>query len=246
MSSHGGWRQTAHGGDAAQGGRGRTDSAEAPRNSSPLGFVATTGLAIVDVPASPPSSASVSSLAESDPEDAAARALLPQPLPVQHGVPLFVRERIGGAMAMTESRDPRLIQMSMGFPISVHPIRIPNTRGMWSSASSTSVVDVNFVRLAGILHRMLPLRLVDDVQLSGVFGGNMKVYGRVDVSFDAYGFEFNVPCWVTDLGFPVEILLGSDWMVNNGVESTWSGGGPIITGANAKRVRNIQDVYITE
>lgn len=59
---------------------------------------------------------------------------------------------------ITEDDDPRLKAVSMGFPIMVHPLRIPNTRAQVSSGSTYSVIDFRFVRLAGFLHQMVPLR----------------------------------------------------------------------------------------
>ncbi|OBZ76221.1 hypothetical protein A0H81_03009 [Grifola frondosa] len=62
---------------------------------------------------------------------------------------------------------------------------------------------------------MVPLRYgVDDVQLGTVMtdGNEMEVFGRVPVVFDAGGFEFSMQCWVVNVGLPVELVLGLDWM----------------------------------
>ncbi|KAK7680375.1 hypothetical protein QCA50_016615 [Cerrena zonata] len=163
------------------------------------------------------------------------------------GPPLHVEGTIGGAMTH-EIGDRRLEAVSMGFPISVHPLRIPNTRAQVSTASSHSVIDFRFVRLAGLLHEMTLLRPdVDDVKLSALLGNtSIEVLGWVDVTFDALGYEFKQSCWVIRLFFPVEIQLGTDWLSAYKIKSSGATGtGNInINDADAKKVRKLQDTYV--
>ncbi|KZT28294.1 hypothetical protein NEOLEDRAFT_1129672 [Neolentinus lepideus HHB14362 ss-1] len=162
------------------------------------------------------------------------------------GPPLEVEESIGGMIADDPSRDPRISAILpdvASFTISVHPLHLPNSRAMFSSASSTSVIDWRFVRLAGLLPKMVPIRDgVDRVDLRSLYGGGpMRVYGRVDVLFDAHGYEFEQPFWVTDIGFPVEMVLGVDWAVNSGLTTRLF---PFsISKADARKTRTVEDVY---
>ncbi|EPQ51759.1 hypothetical protein GLOTRDRAFT_122974 [Gloeophyllum trabeum ATCC 11539] len=184
-------------------------------------------------------------------DDAAARAYFGNaPLRPAAGPPLVVKESIGGALVQDPTRDPRLSAIlpgSMSFAISVHPLHIPNARAMWSTASSTSIIDWRFVRLAGLLPQMVPLRHgIDRVTLTGIMGASpMKVFGRVDVLFDALGYEFELPCWVTDIGFPVEMVLGNDWVEKFDLVYMVGGGEIRINEADARKTRAVEDKYRT-
>ncbi|TFK52980.1 hypothetical protein OE88DRAFT_1656710 [Heliocybe sulcata] len=170
------------------------------------------------------------------------------------GPPLVVKEVIGGTVLEDPARDPRITAILPGlttFSVSVHPLHLANTRAMWTSTSSTSIIDWRFVRLAGLLPKMVPLRHgVDRVELEPFPGGSggttMHVYGRVDVLFDAHGYEFNMPCWVTDISFPLEIILGNDWLRVCGLEILMGGGKMMIPKAAARRTRAVEDVYRME
>lgn len=152
---------------------------------------------------------------------------------------------LGGVFMPSCDDDPRLAPMGDGFPVSVHPLRIPNARIQHSTASTHSVIDFTFVRLSGLLHKMVPLRRdVDQVKLTGIFGNPAKILGYVDVLFDAFGYEFEQRCWVLkDLHH--EIQLGGDWAKKYKVScdfQTLSGEFRLLK-VDAKRVRKLQDVY---
>jgi len=75
----------------------------------------------------------------------------------------------------------------------------------------------------------------------------MHVYGRVQVTFDACGFEFSSPFWVVDLHVPVDMMLGMDWLKQYNPKVDWrKEGNEMITDADAKRVRKLSDTYVTE
>ncbi|EMD36925.1 hypothetical protein CERSUDRAFT_95197 [Gelatoporia subvermispora B] len=178
-------------------------------------------------------------------KEAAIRARLPELVPAT-GPPLAVEESFTAVSAVPAGQDPRLTAVSMGFPISVHPLRLPNSRGTLSTGSTTSLIDTRCVRLAGLLARMVPIRPIDEVHISTLFGGqHMNVFGRVDVTFDAFGFEFSTPCWVVNLGLPVDIALGMDWLETYNPKISWRQELEI-TDANAKKVRKLVDIYVTE
>lgn len=184
---------------------------------------------------------------DQDPLIAAARRRLPN-LERPGGNPLRFEGTVGGTMTADPSADPRLVAMSMGFPVSIHPLRIPNTRAQ--TAGGVSVIDYKFLRLSGLLHKMIPLRSgVDDVKLRNVDGSAIrKIYGRVAVTFDAHGFEFQDHMfWVMDLGFPVEMQLGQgDFFSKYNCSVGFQEGGMVIHQADAKKVRNIEDVYVVQ
>lgn len=161
------------------------------------------------------------------------------------GPPIIFSGLIGGAFAVPPNEDPSTFAVSMGFPVSVHPLRIPNTRADHSSASTHSVIDFRFVRLAGLLHTMVPLRRgVDDVELKDVAGGTVDVKGYVDIIFDALGYEFEQRCWVIDLGCPLELQLGDDWAHHNQISLKFSRFASAVFEADAKRVRSLDDTYV--
>ncbi|KAI0049535.1 hypothetical protein FA95DRAFT_861355 [Auriscalpium vulgare] len=109
--------------------------------------------------------------------------------------------------------DVRLRLVSLGFPIAMRRENVFNARAAHSAHSTTSIVDVRFVRLAGLLQQMTPLRIIDRVEIREVGTGRpYRVYGRVSVPFNAGRWAFDVLCWVVDLSSPVEILLGNDWL----------------------------------
>lgn len=147
-----------------------------------------------------------------------------------------------------EGGDPRLVAMSMGFPVSVHPLRISNTRAQFSSGES--VIDFKFLRLAGLLHKMTPLREGrDDVRLTATDGTEIRtVYGYIDVTFDAHGYEFEDRFWVIDIAFPVEMQIGQAKLMKkyDCVVEAVEGGDIVIKKFNAKKVRKILDVYVTQ
>ncbi|KAJ3480611.1 hypothetical protein NLI96_g8218 [Meripilus lineatus] len=168
------------------------------------------------------------------------------PLRPPTGPPIKTGGFIGGAFVVPTDQDPRTFAVSMGFPVSIHPLRIPNTRAQHSSGSSHSVIDYKFVRLAGLIHTMVPLRRgIDDVNLVGLSGGNIDVKGYVDIIFDALGYEFEQRCWVMDLGFPLELQLGGDWATKYQLAYTIRDGAFTILEADAKRVRPLDDIYVT-
>lgn len=83
-----------------------------------------------------------------------------------------------------EITDPRLHVMSIDFPVPVHPLRIPNVRAQFATGSS--VIDLRFLRMAGMLRKMVPVREgTDRVKLRTLTGSAAKVYGKVPVKFDA-------------------------------------------------------------
>lgn len=167
------------------------------------------------------------------------------PLRPATGPPLNIQGMVGGLM-MREISDVRLEAVSRGFPISVHPIHIPNTRAQLSTASTHSVIDFRFVRLAGLLHNMVLLRPeVDNVVLKGPMGSPLDVLGWVDVTFDALGYQFRQKCWVINLSFPVEIQLGMDWVSANEISFSMGEGvgNIVIKEADAKKARNVQEIY---
>lgn len=167
------------------------------------------------------------------------------PLVPPSGPPIRFEGTIGGTMMAPVEEDPRIQAVSMGFPISVHPLRIPNTRAQHSSGSTHSVIDFDFLRLSGLLHTMVPLRVgVDDVKLRNNSRGLIDIKGYVDLVFDACGFEFEQRCWVMRLGFPLDIQLGHDWAVKYRIMSDFTGGYSVVR-ADAKRVRHLEDVYVT-
>lgn len=122
-----------------------------------------------------------------------ARSRLP-PLTYPRGAPLRVTGIIGGATVIDSGTDIRLTAMSTGFPISVHPLRLPNTRAQFSTGSSESIVDFRFVRIAGLLHKLIPLRDgVDKVVLTTIFSNDpLEVYGHVTFVFDAQDTNSNI------------------------------------------------------
>ena len=171
------------------------------------------------------------------------------PLCPATGPPLNVEGLVGG-VSDPFIQDPRLLAVSMGFPISVHPLRIPNTRANISSATTYSVIDFRFVRLAGLAHKMIPLRPdVDKVRLRSILSGSPgKVVGWVNVAFDALGYEFEQRCWVVELGLPIEMMLGMDWLTKNDVVSSYGPGRGqykhVFGEADTKKkAKDLQDVY---
>lgn len=166
------------------------------------------------------------------------------PLARPSGPPIKIEGLIGGSFIAPTGGDPRILAVSMGFPISIHPLRVPNTRTQHSSGSTHSVINLDFVRIAGLLHTMAPLRHgIDDVKLESRAGSLIDIKGYVDVVFDAFGFEFEQRCWVMRLGFPLELQLGNDWAVDNHIRSSFTRG-YTIEDADAKRVRDLEDVYV--
>ncbi|CAL1710240.1 unnamed protein product [Somion occarium] len=163
------------------------------------------------------------------------------------GPPIIFEGMVGGAMFVNPELDPRLHAVSMGFPISVHPLRLPNTRAQFASGSTVSVIDYRFLRLSGLLHEMVPLRPgVDQAKLLNNDGSRIaQVWGKVEVVFDAQGYEFKETCWVINIGFPVDIQFGIDWARQNGLVTNLDQGNFVISSAKAKKVRNLQDIYVT-
>ena len=175
---------------------------------------------------------------------AAARRRLPA-LKAASGPPLYVEGTVGGNMVIS-SGDPRLASVNMGFPVLVHPLRIPNARAL--VANGVSVIDYKFLRISGLIHKMIPLRGIDDVHLFTMDDQKIKdVYGRVTVTFDAQGYEFEHEFWVIDLALPVDMQLGqSDFCPKFGCVIGFQEGGMAINKANAKKTRGIEDVYVVQ
>lgn len=118
---------------------------------------------------------------------------IPYALEENDGPPLVVHETVGyihmqsphphpnshvhsnsphrSEMADIDDVDARLKAVSLGFPISLRPRSIPNARAIFSSDSSTSVVDYRFIRFAGLIPSMRPVRpsidRVSIIQLGG-------------------------------------------------------------------------------
>lgn len=181
-----------------------------------------------------------------DPDIAAAHRRLPN-LASAEGPPLEISGTVGGNMVVDPDLDHRLVAMSKGFPVSIHPLRTPNTRAQL--AAGESVVDFKFLRLAGLLAKMVPLRTgVDKVHLHTIDGAEIRrIYGRVRIVFDAAGFEFEHEFWVMDIGFPVEMQLGqSDFCSKFKCVLASQDGGMVIKEADAKKVRAIADVYVVQ
>lgn len=178
---------------------------------------------------------------------------IPYNLEETEGPPLDVHETIGyihmhpSANADHDGLDARLKAVSLGFPISLRPRNIPNARGIFSSASSTSAVDYRFVRFSGLIPSMRPLRpsldRVSLVQL-GARSSNSShyhIYGRVTVPFDAGQWSFEQECWVVDLppGLPVDLILGMDWMERYDARVEVSLEGMRVCGANGNAVMHV-------
>ena len=73
--------------------------------------------------------------------------------------------------------------------------------------------------------------------------------GRLEVLFDAQGCKFALECWVVEaIGFPLEMILGNDWMAK--FQIGWSGVHGLfdlkIDRVDAKKVRDIADTYVVE
>ena len=163
------------------------------------------------------------------------------PLPPPSGPPLSLTGSVRGITAF-ESHEPRLDAVEHGFAVAVHPLRLPNTRALFSTASDVSVITFSFVRLAGLLADMVRPD-VDSVVIEGM----PKVYGYVPLQFDAFGFEFEQRCWVghcPGAAWFVDLILGMDWAERYNPNIRWNP--PIrIEDADAKRVRQVEDVYVT-
>lgn len=74
------------------------------------------------------------------------------------------------------------------------------------------------------------------MEISSLAGGISEVYGRVKVIFDCFGFEFEHECWVIDIGLPLEMQLGNDWLREHRVQFVFPPGGMDIPTANARRL----------
>ncbi|THH32854.1 hypothetical protein EUX98_g1322 [Antrodiella citrinella] len=172
---------------------------------------------------------------------------LPPLIPAQ-GPPLHFEGIAGGATTIALDSDPRVEAVRSGFPISIHPLRLPNTRGRF--AAGVSLLDFRFLRIAGLLHKMVPLREgVDEVVIKMLIGGgDVKIHGRVTVVFDAQGYEFEHTFWVTNLGFnPFEMQLGDDFSAKFGLSLSFNAEGQMgITKADAKKARKLEDVYVVQ
>ncbi|EMD36868.1 hypothetical protein CERSUDRAFT_73898 [Gelatoporia subvermispora B] len=121
------------------------------------------------------------------------------PLAPATGPPLEVEALLGGTCLAPPDVDPRLSAVSTGFPISVYSLRVPNARGLLSTAS------------------------------------NFSVYGRVGVTVDAFGYQFTIVCWVVDLDYPVDMVLGVDCMTLYETVFAYTVLGPQILNAEAKK-----------
>lgn len=142
-----------------------------------------------------------------------------------------------------EGDDTRIDAVKYGFAVAVHPLRLPNTRALFSTASSVSAINFSFVRIAGLLGDMVPLRPgIDNVRIDGA----SRVFGYVDVLFDTWGFEFRQRCWVINIGSSqfVDMILGFDWAEHYNPRIDWREDMKI-EDARAKKVRQVQDVYVT-
>ncbi|THH32855.1 hypothetical protein EUX98_g1323 [Antrodiella citrinella] len=159
-----------------------------------------------------------------------------------------VEGAIGGMVALYTATDPRVQAVSLGFPISIHPLRTPNARGSISTGSDESALDFRFLRLAGLLHKMIPLRDgVDDVRMQALDGSPVApIYGRVTVVFDVQGYEFEHTFWVVNLGVPVDMQLGSDFLVKFEISLGFGPWGGQISSADAKKVRKLEDIYVLQ
>ncbi|PSR74718.1 hypothetical protein PHLCEN_2v9597 [Hermanssonia centrifuga] len=155
------------------------------------------------------------------------RSLMP-PLAPANGRPIVLSATVGSiTMLEMPGEDPRVQAISHGFPISVHPLRLPNSRALFSNLSSVSVVDYGFVRLAGLLHEMVPLRHeIDKVEIKDFHSDfTYVVYGYVTILFDAGGFEFEEKCWVVNLMRAsqfVDLIVGMDWLTANAISTSFS------------------------
>lgn len=140
-----------------------------------------------------------------------ARSRLP-PLATSSGLPIKVKGTLGGAMAVSGEDGARLLELRMGFPISVRSLRLPNARGQCSSASSHSIIDFDFVLLSGLSYTVAPLHDgIDKAETSGLYGGGpLNVLGYVDVLFDTLGYESEQRFWVTNIGLPLDMQLGNE------------------------------------
>lgn len=169
------------------------------------------------------------------------------PLTPASGPPIEFEGSLGGIGMPDPPDDLRLRAVYLGFPVSVHPLRVPNARAHFTPTTSYSVIDFRFLRLSGLLHQMTPIRDgIDKVELASPNGEIADVFGWVDIIFDAQGYEFSQRCWVLAMDAPVEIQLGLDWAAAYKVGIDWKRGGPTGIGiewADAKRVRDLQDTY---
>ncbi|KAK7680374.1 hypothetical protein QCA50_016614 [Cerrena zonata] len=169
------------------------------------------------------------------------------PLIPASGPPIEFEGSLGGIGMPDPPDDLRLRAVYLGFPVSVHPLRVPNARAHFTPTTSYSIIDFRFLRLSGLLHQMTPLRDgMDKVELTSPGGEIADVFGWVDIIFDAQGYEFNQRCWVLPMEAPIEIQLGLDWAAAYKVGIDWKRGGPTGIGiewADAKRVRDLQDTY---
>ena len=135
------------------------------------------------------------------------------PLTLASGPPISIEGSIGGIGVLDPPDDPRLRAVFLGFPVSVHPLRVPNARAHFTPSITHSIIDFRFLRLSGLLHQMTPLRGgIDKVELALPSGELANVIGWADVTFDAQGYEFHQRCWVLELDSPVDIQLGTDWV----------------------------------
>ena len=118
----------------------------------------------------------------------------------------------------TSSEEALRVRVSRGFPITVLPKGLADVHAAWSPGSAASLIDAQLVRRAGLQDRV---RLVGEgyrgsrrVEALAEDGRvvSMKVRGSVEVTFNAQGYEFMMPCLVVNIAaFPVKIILGSDW-----------------------------------
>ncbi|THG94151.1 hypothetical protein EW026_g7263 [Hermanssonia centrifuga] len=179
------------------------------------------------------------------------RSLMP-PLAPANGRPIVLSATVGSiTMLEMPGEDPRVQAISHDFPISVHPLRLPNSRALFSNLSSVSVVDYGFVRLAGLLHEMVPLRHeIDKVEIKDFHSDfTYVVYGYVTILFDAGEFEFEEKCWVVNLMRAsqfVDLIVGMNWLTANAISTSFSRKGVTIEKADARRVRAIDEKYVTQ
>ncbi|KZT38798.1 hypothetical protein SISSUDRAFT_1046556 [Sistotremastrum suecicum HHB10207 ss-3] len=155
-----------------------------------------------------------------------------------------IRERHMLAGIQVVPQDIR--EWNVGSPVTVSTSPLTTARVLVSTGSTTSIIDLRYLRLIGLLPYLVPLREgVDKVIFDSVIRGSddddddgegrTKVYGRAKVEVIFQGYKFLHDFWVIDIGLPVEVLLGNDWSRKFSVAYQFTEGGIKITRADAPR-----------
>ena len=155
-----------------------------------------------------------------------------------------MKARLKDEISVVELPDPRVQAVSVGEPVLIHPLRIPNTRAVVTPSLEASLFSLTFARIAGLIHKMILVRDgVDDIDIDPF----STVLGRVPVHFDISGYEFEHECWVVDddLMRDAEMILGADWLQRFKVQASFDPRFMIVS-ADAKRARKLEDVYVTD